>query len=486
MRKRPWTILLSVTTAVVVGFSSTAMGQDTRPAPVEKPTVSIESGGCATDKCHPGVKAERFTHGPVSVDSCDACHGEVDPAEHTFELTRTGPQLCGFCHQLDLAGEHLHQPVAEGQCGQCHQPHGADNRFLLRGGGGAASCIQCHEDVTAGLPVAHGPVAAGACTACHRAHSSDYPKLLNASGSQLCLECHVAMSDRLDALRVLHGPVAADCTACHRPHASEHKMLLKTETTALCQECHPEIGELIANAEVKHTAVSTGKSCRNCHDPHGSDYQAMLITDEMDVCLTCHDREIELADGTTLTNMKAVLANAKNLHGPIAQRSCFGCHEVHGGARFRLLVREYPSAFYAPFRVENYALCFECHDRQLFLEATTAHMTNFRNGDQNLHYLHVNKDVKGRTCRACHETHASNRPRHMRESVPFGSGGWKLPINFQITETGGGCTPGCHRPYAYDRVNPVVNVAPRKPAAGPDATVTPGVKEVPKKKGSRP
>ena len=53
--------------------------------------------------------------------------------------------------------------------------------------------------------------------------------------------------------------------------------------------------------------------------------------------------------------------------------------------------------------------------------------TSFRDGDVNLHYLHVNKAKRGRTCRACHSTHASKHNVIIRDSVPFGR--WELPIN---------------------------------------------------------
>ena len=69
----------------------------------------------------------------------------------------------------------------------------------------------------------------------------------------------------------------------------------------------------------------------------------------------------------------------------------------------------------------------------------------------NLHYLHVNKQDKGRTCRACHEVHASKRPAHIRESVPFGKNNWPLEINFTQHKDGGSCAPGCHKAQEYHR-----------------------------------
>ena len=84
------------------------------------------------------------------------------------------------------------------------------------------------------------------------------------------------------------------------------------------------------------------------------------------------------------------------------------------------------------------------------LKTTT--LTDFRTGDLNLHYVHVNRKKKGRSCRACHETHAASKEKQIRDSVPFGPGGWELPIGFEKTNSGGSCAPGCHRPYAYDRI----------------------------------
>lgn len=75
--------------------------------------------------------------------------------------------------------------------------------------------------------------------------------------------------------------------------------------------------------------------------------------------------------------------------------------------------------------------------------------TGFRDGDRNLHYLHVNRQKKGRSCRACHDMHASTQPFQLRERVKFGR--WLMPLNFKKTETGGSCSTGCHKLRVYDR-----------------------------------
>ena len=91
--------------------------------------------------------------------------------------------------------------------------------------------------------------------------------------------------------------------------------------------------------------------------------------------------------------------------------------------------------FYAPFDLQNYELCFFCHEQKVVLEPKSMD-TSFRNGNVNMHYLHVNRE-KGRTCRACHAEHASNNPVHIRDSVPYGQ--WEMPIEFEKTATGEVC-----------------------------------------------
>lgn len=459
--------LLATLLVAFPSLAQTPSPTSTRRAGVARPTAPVPRTGCVTAECHPDIKRYPKVHGPVNVDACDACHKEADASRHTFTPTRQAEQLCTFCHQLAPDDKYVHQPVAQGRCTQCHNPHGGQERFLLKGGSGAASCAECHKDVTGGLQYVHGPVAAGACTACHRPHSSPHPKLLVQTGRTLCLECHVSLQKKLEEVRTVHGPAAVDCSACHLPHASARKMMLKQDTTDLCLTCHTQIKDLIGKSTTKHDAVSTGEACRNCHDPHGSDYSALLINSMVPLCLSCHDKPMKLPDGTTLAGMKEVLASGKSLHGPVAQNDCVPCHQIHGGSNFRLLVKEYPPEFYAPFREEDYALCFSCHNKMLVHDEKTTSLTDFRNGDVNMHYLHVNKKTKGRTCRACHETHASNKEKHIRDSVPFGTGGWELPINYEKTETGGRCSPGCHRPYGYDRLKPVQNLPGPTPATWP-------------------
>jgi polyferredoxin len=101
-------------------------------------------------------------------------------------------------------------------------------------------------------------------------------------------------------------------------------------------------------------------------------------------------------------------------------------------------------------------------------EPHTTTLTKFRNGDLNLHYVHVNKDERGRTCRACHEVHAAKQPHQIRDAVPYGNTGYMLKVNFTQTPNGGSCAKTCHVTRSYtNSVAPLVlpAAAPKKAEA---------------------
>ena len=75
-------------------------------------------------------------------------------------------------------------------------------------------------------------------------------------------------------------------------------------------------------------------------------------------------------------------------------------------------------------------------------------LTNFRNGEKNLHYLHIN-GIKGRSCILCHDVHASNNEHLIADKVPFES--WWMNLNYKTLENGGSCQPGCHKEKKYTR-----------------------------------
>ena len=318
-----------------------------------------------------------------------------------------------------------------------------------------ASCLtsKCHSDKDKARFV-HGPARAKGCTVCHiptsEAHlvkgkkevfaklPKDHPPLFKIDKLHIestCFLCHDDFGDLLKKATSIHRK---GCPSCHNPHGSNHKFFLSAANlTEVCRKCH-ENNEIAKNP---HKPFAEGK-CDLCHDSHSSNIRYLQINDQRQLCFSCHE------------NTKAELKRFKYIHKPAGERDCGVCHAAHGSDYFRLLIKEYSPEFYAPFDVSNYDLCFSCHQADKVLVKETENLTDFRNGEINLHYLHVNMPERGRTCRTCHATHASNEPKHLRKSVPYGR--WEIPIQFEKTETGGGCSPGCHNPRAYDRVKPVI------------------------------
>ncbi|MBI5086090.1 MAG: cytochrome C [Acidobacteria bacterium] len=359
----------------------------------------------------------------------------------------TSGKKCLQCHEALGKKKVLHSPVNEQQCDSCHIVPAAGGLSKLSDQP-ESLCFTCHDKDSFLKGNVHGPVAVGGCLACHDPHSSDTPHLTRSSGPDLCFSCHEDMKARLAASPFRHKTVDSGCITCHSPHSSPQKFQLKAAAPDLCASCHKEVMAQAASSAVKHSAVTSGQACLTCHDPHVAQTRPQLRADGVATCLNCHDKAVT-AGGAPLTDMKGLLAGNQDHHGPIRDKDCTGCHSPHGGPHFRLLKENYPKEFYAPFRESNFALCFGCHDSALPRDEKTTTLTDFRDGDRNLHFVHVNKTPKGRTCRACHETHASSSPNHIRKSVPFGA--WSLPVNFAKSENGGTCSPGCHAPQTYDR-----------------------------------
>jgi predicted CXXCH cytochrome family protein len=401
-------------------------------------SVDAQDDGCVTDDCHATIGTARWVHGPVGVGACTVCHNRVDNKDHEFQFAMEKEELCFACHEdnRDMMQEnHLHTPVASGECTGCHDPHQSEYRFSLKDET-KQLCFNCHDTAMFAGEHVHGPVAVGDCNACHDPHASPHRMQLVAAPEVVCYQCHNERSDIQDR-RHPHPPVQEDCRNCHEPHASPSKFLLAEQSPALCLECHEDIAESM-HAEITHDPVSNG-SCGECHDVHGSEHPMLLPAPMTEVCYRCHPE------------FEEYIAQQDFRHGPIQEDDCIACHDPHGSAYHRILKKYFPEEFYVGYREENYAMCFECHNRQIAMEEETETLTDFRDEKINLHYVHVNKIEKGRSCRACHQVHASSQAKHIRISVPYGSMKWELPVKFTKTENGGSCEVGCHSPKDYSR-----------------------------------
>jgi predicted CXXCH cytochrome family protein len=405
----------------------------------------IPSATCISGQCHSQAGKGKFVHGPVGSGTCIACHNPHGTPFKQF-VTRPGGEGCYICHDTqreEFKGKVVHSPVSEGGCIDCHDPHQSSLKFQLKGTSQQDLCFNCHDSNLIKKSNLHTPLKGGDCIACHNAHSSPNERLLTAPAKEICFSCHEDTKKGLKK-KYVHKPVRENCQNCHDPHSSSEKAQLKKVAVGLCTDCHkalhPNTLRSVAEAKFPHQPVQKG-DCTSCHGAHFTDFEKLLKAPLKEICFTCHK------------DLSEKVKTSKFFHGPVSENDCAACHDTHGSSYPKILRNYFPAEFYIPYKTENYAICFDCHNKDIALNAKTVQLTDFRNGDRNLHYIHVNKK-KGRSCKACHEAHSGNQFKHIREEVPFGKM-WSYPIRYTKTPTGGTCVVGCHKPFSYDREKPI-------------------------------
>jgi predicted CXXCH cytochrome family protein len=305
------------------------------------------------------------------------------------------------------------------------------------------SCSECHGDYFK-KDFIHAPVSED-CSYCHEStgmeHPGDSKGFRHEEQSSLCYMCH----DAFNSASQIHAPVEEGfCTACHAPHASMSSKLLNSEDiSSMCFECH----ELNTSKHSSiHQPVKNG-DCQQCHDPHLSNNKSLLIESGTSLCLSCHNKEFEM-DGKVYSNIASQVKDRKNVHSALELDGCATCHNSHSSENIALLNAKYPQNDYVEAKTENFELCFTCHDSKLMTEEFTTSASNFRHGNVNMHYLHINGE-KGRNCSLCHEVHASDNPFLIAHNSYFGK--IKIPMLFSKTDMGGKCQAVCHSMKQYDR-----------------------------------
>lgn len=258
-----------------------------------------------------------------------------------------------------------------------------------------------------------------------------------------CMDCH---SDIMQQ-EFKHAVVdKKGCNQCHKPTWKEHPgkkkgFELREKMPQLCVGCHDGI---IDHKNVHSPAA--GGNCTACHSPHSSPFDKLLVTDRKKLCLDCHNKPLT-AGNRPVKNISQMLRKKKYTHTAL-NGGCLPCHLPHGSDYPDFLNAAFPKGNYTTAATDSFDLCFQCHDSDLLEKELTTTATNFRNGDKNLHFIHMNGS-KARSCMDCHDAHAADNPYLIADKVPFGK--WELPIKFMVQDSGGTCQPGCHSLRKYVR-----------------------------------
>src|SRR5215831_10030850 len=151
--------------------------------------------------------------------------------------------------------------------------------------------------------------------------------------NEACLGCHKG-----EMQTHWHGSVHESrnlaCTSCHQIHTQHDRVRDKTTQPEVCFACHKE--QRMQTARISHHPIVEGKvSCSDCHNPHGTAGVKLLVKDTVvDTCYTCHAEK----RGPFIFN-----------HQPVTD-DCTLCHNPHG-SNIASLLKSRP-----PF------LCQQCHE----------------------------------------------------------------------------------------------------------------------------
>ena len=273
---------------------------------------------------------------------------------------------------------------------------GADGAVLR----GDAACTRCHDE-GADFPVfaigktRHGVTADArtpTCTDCHgpsETHMNipegvkDRPPPTRLFGHDsttpmaerngACLTCHSG-GQRIHWQTGPHAAADVACTSCHKIHTQHDEVRDKATQADVCFACHKPIRNQVART-FHHPIIEGLMSCSDCHNPHGTAGEKLLVRDNVnDTCYSCH---MEKRGPFVRT------------HQPV-QENCAICHNPHGTTLPNLL-RERP-----PF------LCQSCHE-------PTSHRGNM--ASTTVTGFGTNQNTVARGCVNCHTNiHGTNNP----------------------------------------------------------------------------
>ena len=156
--------------------------------------------------------------------ACNNCHsdqahygGKTSPADF-----RVAGQFCTECHTQQLVEFNMpyRHRVLEGEidCQDCHGLHGEELNTVDMT---ENVCFNCHTEKAGPFIFEHEDVTNGECAECHNPHGSINDKLLTQDSNSLCIQCHYDTA--------VHTEQEKRCYECHNAvHGSNSDSSLRT------------------------------------------------------------------------------------------------------------------------------------------------------------------------------------------------------------------------------------------------------------------
>jgi DmsE family decaheme c-type cytochrome len=279
---------------------------------------------------------------------------------HTSSNPRHAPWLLALAASIVIVPHAAAQGASNTTQSQAASPAAAaaQTPVLKPGYVGSEACKLCHEEIyNRFIKSTHFAVETNrsrgwqgtACESCHgpgakHAEAADPKeiqqpaKLPPVDADATCLGCHRNQTN-LGRIMAGHAQDTVPCYECHSVHGEDGRPLRLRKAADInnqCAACHTSVWAAFQKP-YKHRLPEGAMSCTNCHNPHAS-----FLPQEMRVafgneptCFQCHSDK----RGPFVFE-----------HAPVRFEGCMACHEPHGSANPRMLIRH-----------EVRLVCLECH-----------------------------------------------------------------------------------------------------------------------------
>ena len=448
------------------------------------------SSGISCVDCHhsgwSGTHGQAFAENPST---CKACHGAD---------LKGGPSgvSCAVCHHTGWTGTHG-QAFAENP-DNCNACHGED----LEGGLSGVSCIPCHHPPENSSFYHGGTVEHIVPEECDTCHGED---LTGGLTSTSCFECHpdrdtcapchnLLQSHPVHTITSGKGPSPLACEFCHDENPFNYDQFADGNdlyNTSLCNNCHSPGGSydgVISSAGSEGAKnnwdvgvyngniLATGKQawCAGCHDDVPANSQAdgsgidapNIVGDDTTYgyyttghgkngvagCTDCHDAEKNHIDHEYRTYE---VDEGPPIVAVMPYSDSYRLKDIDGQPAMNIPRPLYPPDTNPLVHGDDFALCFDCHNRFEVLSENPADVskTNFWHNDTtpvNSHNSHLgdysndfDSDWDGvadscESCIACHNVHGPPNKAMIRHGELISTPGTtdKVPaLNFSYLVT---------------------------------------------------
>lgn len=217
---------------------------------------------------YPPKKFKRiFFHTQKYEKLCNECHDMSVNEIKGVVFHNSEDSNCYECHKFMSSEKYMHAPAANwlcatschtGQVGEFNEKYKGKSKFLYEDPIEPV-CLSCHEKFKSRFfseKYRHEPVDDGRCTKCHNPHGNNDKKFLRYEVWTLCTTCHAdkknqphvvtTFSKKAHPTRGKKDPTdptkELTCVSCHNPHVSNNGFMLKNYggkgMMLWCARCH--------------------------------------------------------------------------------------------------------------------------------------------------------------------------------------------------------------------------------------------------------